>query len=168
MKRLLLPFISLTGILWLSAGWLTWVFHRGVGMWNGIVLGGLVTLAAIYLLRTCVSLMPARTFVALLTVSLVLFSVLMAFRYEAGIWQSVVLAAAFILALVGLTIGVEKLTGGGWEFTLQQIRGVLTGCMVLVAAAYLLPWLVWLIGSPDNPAEWLSNASLLLASFRFR
>jgi hypothetical protein len=168
MKRLLLPFVSLTGILWLTAGWLTWVIHNEVGMVNGIVLGGLVTLAAIYLLRTCVSLMSARTFVSLLTLSLVLFSILMVLRYEADVWQSIVLAAAFILALVGLTIGVDKLTGSGWEFTLQQIRGLLTGCVLLVAAAYLLPSLVWLMSNSWNQPDWLSNASLLLASFRFR
>ncbi len=168
MKRLLLPFVSLTGILWLTAGWLTWVIQTGVGMLNGLMLGGLVTLAAIYLLRTCVSLMSARTFVALLALSLVLFSLIMVFRYETRIWQSVVLAAAFVLALVGLTIGLDKLAGSGWEFTIQQIRGLLTGCVLLVAAAYLLPALVWIMGNPWNQPEWLSNASLLLASFRFR
>ncbi len=40
MKRLFVPFLSLTGILWLTAGWLTWVLHKGVGMVNGIFLGG--------------------------------------------------------------------------------------------------------------------------------
>ncbi len=167
MKRLFVPFLSLTGILWLTAGWLTWVLHKGVGMVNGIFLGGMVTVAAIYLLRTCVSLMPARTFVGLLTLSLGFFSTIMLLRYEADIWQSVVLAAAFILALVGLSIGVAKLAGSGWEFTLQQIRGVLTGCIVLVSAAYLLPWAVWLVRSPLVQSEWWYNASLLLASFRF-
>jgi len=123
--------------------------------------------AAIYLLRTCVSLMPARTFVGLLTLSLGFFSTIMLLRYEADIWQSVVLAAAFILALVGLSIGVAKLAGSGWEFTLQQIRGVLTACIVLVSAAYLLPWAVWLVRSPLVQSEWWYHASLLLASFRF-
>jgi hypothetical protein len=136
-------------------------------MVNGIFLGGLVTVAAIYLLRTCVSLMPARTFVAFLTLSLGFFSTIMLLRYEADIWQSVVLAAAFILALVGLSIGVAKLAGSGWEFTMQQIRGVLTGCILLVSAAYLLPWAVWLVRSPLVQSEWWYNASLLLASFRF-
>lgn len=136
-------------------------------MVNGIFLGGMVTVAAIYLLRTCVSLMPARTFVGLLTLSLGFFSTIMLLRYEADIWQSVVLAAAFILALVGLSIGVAKLAGSGWEFTLQQIRGVLTACIVLVSAAYLLPWAVWLVRSPLVQSEWWYNASLLLASFRF-
>ncbi len=168
MKRLLLPFISMTGILWLTAGWLTWVIQNNVGVLNGMLLGGLVTLAAIYLLRSCVSLMPARTFVALLTLSMAFFSVIMVIRFEADIWQSVMLAAAFILALVGLTIGVDKLAGSGWEFTLQQIRGVLTGCILLVTAAYLLPLLVWMVNHPWYPSEWLSNASILMASFRFR
>lgn len=167
MKRLLLPFVSLTGILWLTAAWLTWVIHNRMGMLKGIVLGGLVTLAAIYLLRTCVSLISARAFVTLLTLSLALFSIIMVFRFEADIWQSIVLAAAFVLALVGLTIGVDKLSGSGWEFTLQQMRGLLAGCVLLVAAAYLLPSLVWLMSHPWKQPEWLSNASLLLASFRF-
>ncbi|WP_322792757.1 hypothetical protein [Bellilinea sp.] len=167
MKRLLLPFLSLTGILWLTAGWLAWVIQNGVGMLSGIVLGGIVALAAINLLRTCVSIMPARTFLAFLTLSLLLFSTILLLRWQPAVWQRIVQSAAFVLALVGLTIGVDKLTGRGWQFTQDQLRGLLAGSILLVAAAYLLPGVIFMLSITADHAGWLSKASLLLASFRF-
>lgn len=167
MKRLLLPFLSLTGILWLTAGWLAWVLQNELGMLSGFVLGGIVVLAAIYLLRTCVSIMPARTFLAFLTLSFLLFSTILVLRWQLAIWQCIVQSAAFVLALVGLTIGVDKLIGRGWQFTQEQLRGLLAGCILLIAAAYLLPGVIFVLSNTADHAAWLSKASLLLASFRF-
>ena len=167
MKRLLLPFLSLTGILWLTAGWLAWVLQIGLGMLSGFFLGGIVALAAIALLRTCVSIMPARTFLALLTLSFLLFSTVLVLRWQPAIWQRIVQSAAFVLALVGLTIGMDKLTGRGWQFTLDQMRGLLAGCIMLVAAAYLLPEIIFMLTNTANYTGWLFNASLWLASFQF-
>lgn len=167
MKRLLLPFLSLTGILWLTAAWLAWVLQNGVGMVSGIVLGAIVVLAAINLLRACVSLMPARAFLAFVTLSLLLFSTILLLRWQPAIWQRIVQSAAFVLALVGLTIGVDKLTGRGWQFTLDQMRGLLAGCIMLVGTAYLLPEIIFMLSNTANYTGWLFNASLWLASFQF-
>lgn len=167
MKRLLLPFLSLTGILWLTAAWLAWILQNGVGMFSGIVLGAIVVLAAINLLRACVSLMPARTFLAFVTLSLLLFSTILLLRWQPAIWQRIVQSAAFVLALVGLTIGVDKLIGRGWQFTLDQMRGLLAGCIMLVGTAYLLPEIIFMLSNTANYTGWFFNASLWLASFRF-
>jgi hypothetical protein len=167
MKRLLLPFLSLTGILWLTAAWLAWVLQNGVGMVSGIVLGAIVVLAAINPLRACVSLMPARAFLAFVALSLLLFSTILLLRWQPAIWQRIVQSAAFVLALVGLTIGVDKLTGRGWQFTLDQMRGLLAGCIMLVGTAYLLPEIIFMLSNTANYTGWLFNASLWLASFQF-
>lgn len=167
MKRVLLPFISLTGILWLTAGWLAWISQNGGGMTNILLLGGIVTGAAIYLLRTCVSLMSARMFVALLIASLFLFNGMMLLRWDYAVWQSIMLAAAFVMAVVGLTIGVDKLAGTGWQFSIQQLRGLLAGSFLLIGTAYLLPGLVFLISNVIHHQDWLSRAGLWLATFRF-
>jgi len=47
------------------------------------------------------------------------------------------------------------------------LRGLLAGCILLVASAHLLPGVIFMLSITADHAGWLSKASLLLASFRF-
>ncbi len=169
MIRKLIPPFGLAGVLWLTTWWLTLVEKGNPGLSvEKMVAVFPVAFISIGLLRVWISILPAGTIVTVLSVSFTVYSAILLGLGESNQWQMSVMTAAAFLAAIGAGIGVEKILGVGWQYTVQQMRGLLVGSLLLVTAASLYPLLHAVVTAQVPELAWLSKAGAWLASFRFR
>ncbi len=169
MTRKWIPRLGMAGVLWASAWWFTQVgFSNPVFTVEKVLAVWLVTFITFGLLRAWIGMLPARTTLGVLSASFAAYSLLLLGLGSAGYWQMSVLVAGGFLATIGASIGLEKMLGMGWQYTLQQVRGLLAGALLLVTAASLFPLLHAAAMPPVPELAWISKAGAWLASFRFR